>query len=110
MGNSNRGLGEIVEYLTKKYKPLAILLTGSRVYGKPRPDSDWDIIIITERKKDRIKKLWHGHHLDVTVLHRNYFARNFAPDWAPPIAKGRIIMDTDKVGRKLIEFMKTRVK
>ncbi len=107
---NNKGLKEIVRYLVKKYKPLSILMTGSRVYGAPRPDSDWDILVITEKKKDRIKKPWHGYNLDVTAVHKNYFRRNFAPDWAPPIAKSRIIMDTDKIGRNLIDFMKKRWK
>lgn len=106
---SNKGLKEIVQYLTEKYKPLSILLTGSRVYGKPRPDSDWDILVITEHKKDRIKKPWHGYNLDVTVVHKNYFKRNFAPDWVPPIAKSRILKDTDKIGKILIDFMKAKL-
>ena len=105
----NRGLSKIIQYLTKKYKPLSILMTGSRVYGKPRRDSDWDILIITEKKKGRIKKPWHGFNLDVTVVHRNYFKRNFAPDWAPPISKSKIIKDTDQIGRNLINFMKERL-
>ena len=103
---TNKGLREIVLYLNNKYCPLSILMTGSRVYGNPRPDSDWDILVITEHKTDRIKKSWHGYNLDVTVIHKGYFKRNFAPDWVPPIAKSRIIKDTDKIGRKLIDFMK----
>ena len=77
MKRNNKGLKEIVDYLTKNYKPLSILMTGSRVYGKPRADSDWDILVITENKKDRIKKSWKGYNLDVTVVHKDYFKRNF---------------------------------
>lgn len=107
---NNRGLKEAVTYLTKKYRPLSILMTGSRVCGKPRLDSDWDILVVTETKKDRIKKLWRGYNLDVAIVHKNYFRRNFAPDWAPPISKSRIIKDVDHIGKNLIDFMKNRVK
>lgn len=107
---NNKGLKEITQYLSKRYKPLAILMTGSRVYGKPRPDSDWDILVITKEKKDRIKKPWHGYNLDINVVHKNYFKRNFASDWAPPISKSIIIKDTDNIGRNLIDFMRQRLK
>ncbi len=106
----NKQLQEIVDYLTKKYSPLAILMCGSRVYGKPRPDSDWDLLLITEKRKDRIKKTWKGYNLDVHVVNENYFKHNFAPDWAPPIAKSIILKDTGNVGEKLIYFMKKFLK
>jgi len=109
MKRNNKGLKEIVDYLTKRYKPLSILMTGSRVYGKPRSDSDWDILVITEKKKDRIKKPWKGYDLDVTVVHKNYFKRYFAPDWAPPISRSRIIKDTDRIGINLVDFMKNKL-
>lgn len=47
--------------------------------------------------------------MDVSVVHKDYFKRNFALDWAPPISKSRIIKDTNKVGKNLINFMKNQV-
>lgn len=40
--------GKIVEYLKEKYKPVAMLLHGSRAIGKERLHSDWDIFMLFE--------------------------------------------------------------
>ena len=67
MNSSN--LKKIVHYLEKQYKPLVILLTGSRAYGKPKVESDWDMVVITESTTDRIKSEWEGLSLDIHILH-----------------------------------------
>lgn len=37
---------EIVSYLREKYRPVGIILHGSRAIGKSRPHSDWDIFLL----------------------------------------------------------------
>lgn len=40
---------KMIEYLRSTYQPVAILLHGSRVSGKHRPHSDWDIIMLFDK-------------------------------------------------------------
>lgn len=42
------------------------LLTGSRVYGEPRPDSDIDMVILAENADDRIKLMTYRDHTTKT--------------------------------------------
>ncbi len=38
----------LVDDLVEKLKPTAIWLFGSRAEGRARPDSDWDVIVVSE--------------------------------------------------------------
>ncbi len=40
---------ELTEYLKEKYKPIAIVLHGSRANGMARDHSDWDFAIFTKQ-------------------------------------------------------------
>ncbi len=39
----------IIEYLKKKYNAKAILLHGSRARGNPHNQSDWDLLVFTDK-------------------------------------------------------------
>ncbi|MBI4675820.1 MAG: HEPN domain-containing protein [Chloroflexi bacterium] len=45
---SARDLKQITRRIVRAAHPEMIILFGSRVYGKPRPDSDLDVLIVTE--------------------------------------------------------------
>jgi len=47
-------ISEIVEKIRKEYEPEKIILFGSYAYGKPTEDSDIDLFIIKETKKESI--------------------------------------------------------
>jgi len=47
---------QIVENL-KKYNPEKIILFGSHAWGKPRKDSDIDLLIIKETKESHYKRI-----------------------------------------------------
>lgn len=38
----------VVERLAREFNPEKIILFGSRVWGTPTPESDWDLMIIVE--------------------------------------------------------------
>ncbi len=39
---------KLIEFIKEKYKPVAIVLHGSRVNGYSREHSDWDFVIFTK--------------------------------------------------------------
>jgi predicted nucleotidyltransferase len=41
----------------KKYNPEKIILFGSWAWGKPKPDSDVDLLIVKETKKNPYKRI-----------------------------------------------------
>lgn len=48
---------KIVNQLEKKYKPEKIILFGSCAYGKLKPSSDIDMLIIKKTLKKRIERI-----------------------------------------------------
>jgi len=43
-------INEIVDRISKEYKPKKVILFGSYAHGEPTEDSDIDILIVTERR------------------------------------------------------------
>ncbi|MCI0476222.1 MAG: nucleotidyltransferase domain-containing protein [Anaerolineales bacterium] len=41
-------LAPVVERLVKEFQPEKIILFGSHAWGVPRPDSDWDLMVIVK--------------------------------------------------------------
>ncbi|MCX7725051.1 MAG: nucleotidyltransferase domain-containing protein [Thermodesulfovibrio sp.] len=53
----------IKERLIETYKPIAIYLFGSRAWGKPDENSDFDILIIVESSEEKpYKRILKGLH------------------------------------------------
>jgi uncharacterized protein len=46
-------LPEIVNRITQRFNPLRIILFGSRARGETRQDSDYDILVVLPRVKDK---------------------------------------------------------
>jgi len=44
--------------IVERYKPEKIILFGSRAYGKPDKDSDYDILIIKKTTQRDIERIW----------------------------------------------------
>lgn len=63
MDNSQKKFKVIVKRIADGYKPEKIYLFGSRAWGRPRKDSDFDLFII---KKTRAK--WLNRDLKVRNL------------------------------------------
>jgi predicted nucleotidyltransferase len=43
-----RAIRAVVEQIAEKFQPEKIILFGSYAYGKPRPESDVDLLIVME--------------------------------------------------------------
>ena len=44
---------EIVQKIVAAFKPQKVILFGSRAYGEPNPDSDVDLLVVTNALKTR---------------------------------------------------------
>lgn len=47
---TDRAVTRLTRRLVRTFHPRLIILFGSRVYGTPRPDSDLDVLVVTETK------------------------------------------------------------
>lgn len=45
-------LRRLLDCLVDEYQPLAVWLFGSRAYGRARPDSDYDIVVVVPEDTD----------------------------------------------------------
>ncbi|MCD6148745.1 nucleotidyltransferase domain-containing protein [bacterium] len=49
---------KIINQIVKNYKPERVILFGSFAYGKPKENSDVDLVVIKKTKKRFIKRLF----------------------------------------------------
>jgi predicted nucleotidyltransferase len=77
-------LAEIVRRLVAEFNPEEIILFGSRAWGQPRPDSDYDLfVVLAESADDALNRAVRAHHClkglgiskDVIVSTRERFDR-----------------------------------
>src|SRR3990167_4030432 len=52
----SKTLQKIRDVIVREYRPDKIILFGSRVWGKPRKDSDYDLFILKKGVKKRIHR------------------------------------------------------
>ena len=53
---SRRQIQAVVKRIAAEFKPERIILFGSYAYGKPRPDSDVDLLIVMETRLRSIQQ------------------------------------------------------
>ena len=49
-------LGKVVRTIVEKFQPERVILFGSYAWGEPGPDSDIDLLVIGQSKKQRIER------------------------------------------------------
>ena len=54
---NQKEIQNIVNQIVKNYKPEKIILFGSFAYGKPKPSSDVDFLIIKNTKKKKVERI-----------------------------------------------------
>ncbi len=54
---NQKEIENIVKQIKEKCKPEKIILFGSFAYGKPKPASDVDLLIIKKSKKKRVERI-----------------------------------------------------
>jgi len=55
--NQQKEIQKITRQIVEKYKPEKIILFGSFAYGKPKPSSDVDLLIIKRSEKKRVERI-----------------------------------------------------
>ncbi len=59
---------KLTQYIVEKYKPLAVLLHGSRANGNEREHSDWDFAILMDQKIETEREIIDGQNIEIRVL------------------------------------------
>lgn len=54
---NQKEIEKIVKQIIEKYQPEKIILFGSFAYGRPKPWSDVDLLIIKKSKKKRVERI-----------------------------------------------------
>lgn len=97
---------KIIDYLKEKYKPLAIVTYGSFSCGMNDSYSDYDCMIIVNKKANRHDDaVIGGIRLDCFIFTKDEVIGE-DPDTFLTVYDGNIVMDTDEIAADL----KTRVR
>ena len=84
----DRMLNTIRERLVDAYQPLAIYLFGSRAWGTPDVESDFDLLIVlSDSKETPYERPFHGHRAlrglgiskDILVYTQKEFEKSIHP-------------------------------
>jgi predicted nucleotidyltransferase len=59
---------KLTQHIIEKYKPLAVLLHGSRASGNERLHSDWDFVILVNEKIETEREVVDGQNIEIRVL------------------------------------------
>jgi predicted nucleotidyltransferase len=103
-GQARRIIQAIVRRLVEEYQPEKIILFGSYAYGRPRPDSDIDLLVVKETNATfaqrwagvlrLVSPLRHGYAISPVVMTPEELAERVAqgePFVAEILAKGEVL-------------------
>ncbi len=96
----SEALDKIVQRIVEGYKPEKIILFGSYAYGRPRPDSDLDLLIVKQTNERPIDR-----RIAVRMLLRSLKLR---PVVAPIVVTQGEIASRLKMGDPFAEEIVTR--
>lgn len=105
-------MDEIIAYLQKKYDPAAILVYGSFADGTQNENSDFDALVLSQTHREIHDTAFvGGTQLDVFVYPLSLFRGAYDPETFVQVYGGILVMDTEGVGRTLLQqvenYMKT---
>lgn len=106
---------KIINYIKEKYNPLTIIIYGSYCDGTNNLNSDFDALVISkDHQQCHDTNYINDIQLDVFVYHYSYFLNNYNLELFLQIFDGKIIVDTDDIGKKLktavLEYLKKKTK
>ena len=90
--NKKRIIGQIAKKIVSRYKPDKIILFGSYAYGKPKKDSDIDLLIIKETKARHIDRAVKVREI---IKNENRFVAIEAWVYNPQEIRQRLEMEDD---------------
>lgn len=95
---------QIIKYIQQKYKPLSVILYGSYANGTNDTSSDFDAVVISlDYEQTHDTSFVNGIQLDVFVYPLSYFEKEYECEHFVQIFDGKIIIDSDDIGKKLID-------
>ena len=95
---------QIIDYISKTYAPLSIILYGSYADGSNNKNSDFDALVISrEHRQFHDTSTINGIVLDVFVYPVSYFDGGYNCNEFIQIFDGKILSDTDDLGKTLQE-------
>ena len=95
---------QILQYIQETYAPLSIILYGSYADGTNNLNSDFDALVITsEHELFHDTSIVNGIPLDVFVYPQKYFDVEYACEDFVQIHDGRILADSNGIGKALQE-------
>lgn len=93
---------DIIKYLNEKYRPLTIIVYGSYCDGTNNLNSDFDALIIyNDKKQIHDTNFFNDIQLDVFVYPYSYFLEEYDIEQFLQIFDGKIVFDTNDIGKKL---------
>lgn len=91
----------ILDYLKRKYQPLAVMTYGSFANGSQNDHSDFDALVIANGSKTHDTSTVAGTVLDVFVYPPETFAAPYDPKDFVQVFDSAIVMDRDGMAAKL---------
>ncbi|MGL5416504.1 MAG: nucleotidyltransferase domain-containing protein [Clostridium sp.] len=94
--------GEIIKYIVKKYEPHTMIVYGSYADGSNNANSDFDALIITDKKFEfHDGNIINGVLLDVFIYNTSEFNEEINCEKYIQIHDGKILIDKYDMGKKL---------
>ena len=104
-------LEQILRYIQETYDPLSIILYGSYADGTNGLNSDFDALVITaDHEQFHDTSFVDGVPLDVFVYPARYFEGDYVCEDFVQIFDGRIITDSNGIGKALQENVQAYLK
>lgn len=104
-------MDKIITYLQEKYMPLSIIVYGSYANGTNDLNSDFDALVIYDDSNQiHDTSFVNGIQLDVFVYPLSYFEKVFDCERFVQIFDGKLIIDHNQIGKKIISDVKYYLK
>lgn len=95
-------MDRIIEYITRKYNPVSLIVYGSYADGSNGPKSDFDALVISERHDiSHDTSCVDGIPMDLFIYPVSYFKDDFDCNEFIQIFDGKILLDSEQMGAKL---------
>lgn len=101
---------QIMKYIQQKYSPVSVILYGSYANGTNNLNSDFDALVISsDHEQYHDTSFINDIQLDVFVYPVSYFNKNYNCEDFIQIYDGRIITDSDHIGKNIQAHVQTYV-
>ncbi|MHA1829184.1 MAG: nucleotidyltransferase domain-containing protein [Candidatus Heimdallarchaeaceae archaeon] len=97
---------KVIEYLKKEYDAEAIVFLGSRAVGDFKPRSDWDVLLLTDKKNIKDERYTKGKYglqdedFDLYIYPTN--VKFSFEKFGLKLRFNKIVYDPKKLGKRLI--------